>query len=141
MDILQRVSNNEGLYLTPIRIDEEYYFLPQELGEQLGYKNLSKSISENYKENVDYIVLTGSKLLEFKGLINQSISNGLVGKHSSHQVLLTESGLYAVLLRSNKPFAEKFRVWVTSEVLPSIRKKGSYSLFDITTNRYDDILL
>ena len=40
---------------------------------------------------------------------------------------ITESGLYAVILRSDKPNAKKFRKWVTSEVLPTIRKTGSYS--------------
>ena len=40
---------------------------------------------------------------------------------------VTESGLYAVILRSDKPNAKKFRKWVTSEVLPAIRKTGSYS--------------
>lgn len=39
---------------------------------------------------------------------------------------ITESGLYAVVLRSDKPAAKKFRKWVTSEVLPSIRKTGGY---------------
>ena len=39
---------------------------------------------------------------------------------------ITESGLYAVILRSDKPNAKKFRKWVTSEVLPSIRKSGGY---------------
>lgn len=39
---------------------------------------------------------------------------------------VTESGLYAVVLRSDKPAAKKFRKWVTSEVLPSIRKTGTY---------------
>lgn len=39
---------------------------------------------------------------------------------------ITESGLYAVILRSDKPNAKKFRKWVTSEVLPSIRKDGGY---------------
>ena len=40
---------------------------------------------------------------------------------------ITESGLYAVILRSDKPNAKKFRKWVTAEVLPSIRKTGSYN--------------
>lgn len=39
---------------------------------------------------------------------------------------ITESGLYAVILRSDKPNAKKFRKWVTGEVLPSIRKTGRY---------------
>lgn len=41
-------------------------------------------------------------------------------------VIINESGLYAVILRSDKPQAKPFRKWVTSEVLPSIRKTGSY---------------
>lgn len=40
---------------------------------------------------------------------------------------ITESGLYAVILRSDKPNAKSFRRWVTSEVLPSIRKTGGYN--------------
>ena len=42
--------------------------------------------------------------------------------------IINESGLYALILRSRKPEAKRFRKWVTSEVLPSIRKTGSYSL-------------
>ncbi len=42
--------------------------------------------------------------------------------------VVNESGLYAVILRSDKPQAKPFRKWVTSEVLPSIRKHGSYSV-------------
>lgn len=40
--------------------------------------------------------------------------------------LVSESGLYALVIRSNKPNAKKFRKWITSEVLPSIRKTGGY---------------
>ena len=43
-------------------------------------------------------------------------------------MLISESGLYALIMRSNKPEAKVFRKWVTSEVLPSIRKTGSYSV-------------
>ena len=48
---------------------------------------------------------------------------------------ITESGLYAVILRSEKPNAKKFRKWVTSEVLPSIRKTGSYNKPMTTTEK------
>ena len=41
-------------------------------------------------------------------------------------VIVNESGMYAVILRSDKPQAKSFRKWVTSEVLPSIRKTGKY---------------
>ena len=45
-------------------------------------------------------------------------------------LIVSESGLYMLIFRSNKPEAERFRLWVTSEVLPSIRKTGSYSVKD-----------
>lgn len=47
---------------------------------------------------------------------------------------VTESGLYAVVLRSDKPAAKKFRKWVTSEVLPSIRKHGMYAVDELIAN-------
>lgn len=49
--------------------------------------------------------------------------------------LVNESGLYALIMRSNKPEAKTFRKWVTSEVLPAIRKKGIYAM---NNNRYAD---
>ena len=46
--------------------------------------------------------------------------------------IINESGLYNLILRSDKPQAKPFRKWVTSEVLPSIRKTGSYSVKPVT---------
>jgi len=43
-------------------------------------------------------------------------------------IIINESGLYTVVLRSNKPEAKIFKRWITHEVLPSLRKTGSYSL-------------
>lgn len=51
-----------------------------------------------------------------------------LGSRAGETNFVTESGLYAVILRSDKPNAKKFRKWVTSEVLPSIRKTGSYGM-------------
>ena len=50
-----------------------------------------------------------------------------VGTKRVNMLLLNESGLYALLFKSRKPEAQKFQLWVTSEVLPSIRKSGVYS--------------
>ena len=47
---------------------------------------------------------------------------------SQDMVLISESGLYTLVMRSNKPDAKVFRKWVTSEVLPSIRKTGGYGI-------------
>lgn len=48
-------------------------------------------------------------------------------KGNQKMTIINESGLYAVILRSDKPQAKPFRKWVTSEVLPAIRKNGEYS--------------
>ena len=53
--------------------------------------------------------------------------------------LISESGLYTLIMRSNKPEAKVFRKWVTSEVLPSIRKTGSYGMTQIS--RKDQLFL
>lgn len=54
------------------------------------------------------------------------ISDGNRGNPNTN--LISESGLYSLIMRSNKPEAKKFRKWVTSEVLPTIRKTGKFSL-------------
>lgn len=48
--------------------------------------------------------------------------------------VINESGLYALVIRSNKPQAKKFRKWITSEVLPSIRQTGMYAADDLLDN-------
>ena len=58
------------------------------------------------------------------------ISDGTSPKGGNPNMnIISESGLYTLIMRSNKPEAKKFRKWVTSEVLPSIRKTGCYSAY------------
>ena len=59
------------------------------------------------------------------------ISDGKRG--NPNMTIISESGLYTLIMRSNKPEAKKFRKWVTSEVLPSIRRTGRY---DIRTSKF-----
>lgn len=54
------------------------------------------------------------------------ISDGIPG--NPNKVTVSESGLYALIFRSNKPEAKRFRKWITSEVLPELRKHGSYAV-------------
>lgn len=56
---------------------------------------------------------------------------------SNNYTLINESGLYTLVIRSNKPEAKPFRKWVTSEVLPSIRKHGAY----LTPAKIEEVLL
>jgi prophage antirepressor-like protein len=75
----------------------------------LGIANTSKAL-----ENIDPDDLTFGEVIDALG--RPQVTN-----------CLTESGLYTLILRSNKPNAEAFRRWVTKEVLPSIRKTGQYA--------------
>lgn len=61
--------------------------------------------------------------------VNQIPLTDSLGREQN-TTIINESGLYSVILRSDKPQAKPFRKWVTSEVLPSIRKTGSYSVRD-----------
>lgn len=54
------------------------------------------------------------------------ISEGDGGHGGPERNIISESGLYTLVMRSNKPEARRFRKWVTSEVLPTIRKHGAY---------------
>lgn len=69
-------------------------------------------------------------------IVNQRLSDEVVSKYpitdslgrAQQALFVNEDGLYDVILDSRKPEAKKFRKWITSEVLPSIRKTGSYSI-------------
>lgn len=62
-----------------------------------------------------------------KRLDDDELTRLNLGSRAGETNFITESGLYAVILRSDKPNAKKFRKWVTAEVLPQIRKTGSYN--------------
>lgn len=82
-------------------------FAATDLCRMLGYSNTSKAINDHTEPEERY---------------NVSLERG--GK----MLFITESGLYALIFRSNKPDAKGFRKWVTSEVLPTIRNTGGYSV-------------
>ena len=71
-------------------------------------------------------------------LENDEVTKFNLGGLSGETNIITESGLYAVILRSDKPNAKEFRKWITAEVLPAIRKTGAYltdeKAYDITHN-------
>lgn len=74
------------------------------------------------------------ELVDVSGSLNkldsdEKLIRSLYGSGQSRDVwTVNESGLYTLIMRSNKPEAKKFRRWVTKEVLPSVRKTGSYSV-------------
>ena len=81
------------------------WFVANDVCKALGYSNTSKAIADHLDDDERY---------------NESLDRG------GSLLLISESGLYALILRSRKTGARKFAKWVTSEVLPTIRKTGSY---------------
>ncbi len=92
----------------------EPWFIAKDVCKILGYKNPRKAVADH----VD---------VEDKNTVTIRYGN----KGNPNQVIINESGLYSLILRSNKPEAKKFKRWVTSEVLPAIRKTGRYELKQI----------
>lgn len=97
----------------PVRIvmrGEEPWFVATDICAALDYKNTSKAVADH---------------LDDDERSNEQLDRARMG---SKAVIINESGLYALVLRSRKPEARKFAKWVTGEVLPSIRKTGRYSM-------------
>lgn len=106
MDNLQIFSNSEFGEIRTALVNDEPMFCLIDICKALEIKNAT-----DVAKRLDEDELTRLNL----------------GSRAGETNFITESGLYAVILRSDKPNAKKFRKWVTSEVLPSIRKTGSYS--------------
>ncbi|MFQ7110295.1 MAG: Bro-N domain-containing protein [Anaerovoracaceae bacterium] len=87
----------------------EPWFVGKDVAEILGYANTPKAIRDHVDDEdklTERIVLSGQ---------------------NREAVIINESGLYSLILSSKLPQAKQFKRWVTSEVLPSIRKTGSYA--------------
>ena len=96
--------------------DGEIYFKAQEIAMALGYTNTNKAIRDHVREG--YKV----KYDDIKGNVSLPLH--------PHTIFLIEPGFYEPIFSSKLPHAEAFQDWVFSEVLPSIRKTGSYTLRD-----------
>ena len=89
------------------------WFNAKEIAESLGYSRPKKVIMENIQS------------FEKKQL--KQLTNDTSGRQP-HSIYINESGLYSLILNSRKPSAKKFKKWITSEVIPIIRKNGYYEI-------------
>ena len=106
--------------LRTVEIDGEPWFVGKDVATALGYCNINKAVAAHVDED-------DKKVLDFKGFSQNGKSSGLwVGHDFSSKTIINESGLYSLILSSKLPSAKEFKHWVTSEVLPSIRKNGAY---------------
>lgn len=109
MNEIQIFSNPEFGEVRTLTLDGEPWFVGKDVAQVLGYSNtrdaLNKHVDSEDKNTVAF-------------------HDGTSG--NPNQTIINESGLYSLILSSKLPGAKKFKHWVTSEVLPSIRKTGNF---------------
>lgn len=115
MEELQ-LFNFESLPVRTLIIDKEPYFVGKDVAEILGYTRTDNAI----RNHVD----------EEDKLTHQFSASG----QNRNMLIINESGLYSLIFASKLESAKKFKRWVTSEVLPSLRKTGSYQSKPLTTS-------
>jgi len=103
-------------------------FIAAEVGAMWGHTNLTQVIKRLLNHD-EHLKISKSKYPEF---FSQLASNKMLSAKVQHFQLITESAVYKLALASNLEKAKPFRDWVTSEVLPSIRKNGYYSIANQT---------
>lgn len=113
MEEMKIFENEEFGAIRTVEIDGDVWFVAKDISDKLGYAETS-----NMMKRIDREDFISSKL---EGMNMRSI-------------LINESGLYSAILGSKLESAKRFKRWVTSEVLPTIRKHGAY-MTDITIEK------
>lgn len=108
MTVFKNLVHPEFGELRTVEISGEPWFVGKDVAEALGYSNARKAVLVH----VD---------AEDKGVTKWDTPGG-----TQQMTIINESGLYSLILSSKLPSAKEFKHWVTSEVLPSIRKNGAY---------------
>ena len=111
MNNLQIFNNAEFGSIRTVVIDDEPWFVGKDVADALGYGK-GKSLNNAVANHVDD---------EDKGVTEMMTPGGM-----QQMTIVNESGMYALIFGSKLSSAKKFKRWVTSEVLPSIRKTGHY---------------
>lgn len=117
MNELQIFKNEEFGEIRTVQLNNETYFVGKDVAEALGYSNTRDALATHVvEEDKNTVVISDGK----RGNPNQTVIN--------------ESGLYALIFGSKLESAKRFKHWVTSEVLPSIRKHGVYAVDELLEN-------
>lgn len=106
-----------------IMLNNEPWFVGRDVADVLGYSNSNKAI-QMHVDNEDKVLR--SQLGRELGKLFSSVKDIQKAFGRQDNWFINESGLYSLIFSSNLPQAEYFREWVTSEVLPSIRKNGMF---------------
>ena len=116
MSKLEIFENSEFGEIRTVEVNNEPWFVGRDVATVLGYSNPRDALSKHV-DNDD------------KGVAKCDTLGG-----SQDLTIINESGLYSLILSSKLPNAKSFKRWVTSEVLPAIRKHGLYAIDDILEN-------
>lgn len=116
MSELQIFKNAEFGSIRTLKINGEPYFVGRDVAEILGYSNSRKALADHVDE-------------EDKRVTKCDTLGG-----TQEMTVINESGLYSLILLSKLPTARKFKRWVTSEVLPTIRRHGVYAVDEVLAN-------
>lgn len=117
MNELQIFKNEEFGEIRTIEVNNQPWFVGKDVADILGYSNPQKAIRDHIKDK--------------HKTVNETFTvNGTA------PVLIDEAGVYSLVMRSKLPKAEEFQEWVTSEVLPTIRKTGGY----LTPEKVEEVL-
>ena len=108
MNNIELFKNESFGEIRTLIINDEVWFVGKDVASALGYKNVSKALQDHVDEE--------------DKLNNETLSS--LGQREGW--LINESGLYSLILSSKLPQAKEFKRWVTNEVLPTLRKTGSY---------------
>lgn len=116
------LMNFEGHNVEVIEVNGKVLFNPYHVAEILDIKNVRDNISK----------MNGKQVVK---LTNSDVGNPDIRKlNNAGENFLTESGVYKLVFKSHKENAERFQDWVTDDVLPSIRKTGSYNVPQMSVN-------
>lgn len=127
MDKIEIFKNIEFGSLRTVVIEEEPWFVGKDVAEILGYHNPNEAIQDHVDDEDKFIrSAKGSEMLKLFNSVKEMQEK--LGRQDNW--FINESGVYSLVFGSKLPSAKKFKRWVTSEVLPAIRKHGAYMTED-----------
>ena len=105
---MNEIFNFNGKQVRTIILNSEPYFVGKDVADILGYSRADNAIRSHVDDD--------------DKLMHQFSASG----QNRNMIIINESGLYSLILASKLPQAKEFKKWITSEVLPAIRKHGGY---------------
>ena len=138
--LVKKFKNTDlGIELTSyIDNKQNVWFRGKDVGEILKYSNVRKAICKHVDNEDKKQIFTYHTSVPKMGTVGSNISvpkMGTVTPSGSMCTYINESGFYSLVLRSKLETAKKFKHWITSQVLPSIRKYGYFKMFDNPNNK------